>query len=286
MADIPLETLNYVWTRRAALRPSLMSVGWVRGPMPPRRISFCFANWVMNYSYTFAPHRAGGKRAPWTMRPPNSLYLYPPHFTFWEDTRRDHGPRHGSWILLNEGEVAGLDGYLHPLHGYASFEDPGNRLGSRLERIALIGAHQGEAGFWDAQALMCEMIGLLGRTRRTSEETYRLDPEGVPAPITLAVQVERLLAANLAKSLSVSAISHQCAMSKSTFYRKLQAETNETVSQMHARLRIAEVKRLLLRGKTLQEIAARTGFCDAFHLSTTFKRIEGVSPREFKKMIK
>jgi len=38
----------------------------------------------------------------------------------------------------------------------------------------------------------------------------------------------------------------------------------------------------LQRGLPLKAIAQRLGFSDAFHLSKTFKRVEGISPRTFR----
>ena len=241
----------------------------------------------MDYDYiSCGLHRAGGPRAPWKARAPHVLHLYPPNFRYWDDTRQARGEYHGGWILVSGGEAAGLNSFLLPPHGYARFEDPDNRLGGLLERIALMAARDGEAVFWECQSMLCETIALLGHARRVNEETYRLVSAGERRVSTFADRVERLLAANLSEPLPVSAIAHQFAMSESALYRKIHAEANETVTQMYARLRIAEAKRLLLQGETLKEISERTGYCDAFHLSTTFKRVEGVSPREFKKMMK
>jgi len=47
-------------------------------------------------------------------------------------------------------------------------------------------------------------------------------------------------------------------------------------------IRIEAAKAMLLRGSmTLDQISAKTGFADAFHLSRTFKKHEGCSPRAF-----
>ena len=46
-------------------------------------------------------------------------------------------------------------------------------------------------------------------------------------------------------------------------------------------LRIDHAKHLLLRGVPLKQIAQEAGFSDAFHLSKTFKHVEGISPRGF-----
>ena len=46
-------------------------------------------------------------------------------------------------------------------------------------------------------------------------------------------------------------------------------------------LRIGLAKNLLLRGQRLKNIAQQTGFSDEYHLSKTFKRVEGKSPKQF-----
>ena len=51
------------------------------------------------------------------------------------------------------------------------------------------------------------------------------------------------------------------------------------------RMRLDRVKMLLLGGQKLATIAEATGFYNAAHLATTFKRFEGVSPRAYRQMI-
>ena len=42
------------------------------------------------------------------------------------------------------------------------------------------------------------------------------------------------------------------------------------------------VPRLLAKGYRLKEIARQAGFADEFHLSKTFKQMEGMSPRAYR----
>ena len=279
---------NYVWTPRSGLCPVIVNAGQIVGECLKQREAFLSTCWLLDYEFLYYNHlcRIGGRRAPWLSRPPRVLHLYPPNTPFWEDTRRAHGECHSCWITLNGGIEAGLNGYIHPPHAYARFEDPANRLGAILLRMFEMGQRQGEAGFWECQALLNQTIGLLGQAYRIKDETYRLEPEGVHPPITLTSRVEDLLLVNLAKPLSMSEIAGQLHLSKPALYHRMRAESKETISQMYQRLRINEAKRLLLHGCMLKEIADRTGFCNAFYLSAAFKRIEGVSPREFKKLMK
>ena len=51
------------------------------------------------------------------------------------------------------------------------------------------------------------------------------------------------------------------------------------------RLRMDRIKALLTGGQKLATIAEVTGFSNIAHLSATFKRIEGVSPRAYRQGI-
>ncbi len=47
--------------------------------------------------------------------------------------------------------------------------------------------------------------------------------------------------------------------------------------------RVEAVQRLLIETDwPLEALASETGFCDAFHLSKTFKRLTGISPRTYR----
>jgi AraC-like DNA-binding protein len=49
--------------------------------------------------------------------------------------------------------------------------------------------------------------------------------------------------------------------------------------------RIERAQRLLLESDaSLEQVAAETGFCDAFHLSKTFRRLTGMSPSQFRRL--
>ena len=51
------------------------------------------------------------------------------------------------------------------------------------------------------------------------------------------------------------------------------------------KLRINRARGMILKGQPLKTVAAATGFSDAFHLSKTFKSIEGLSPRAWLRLL-
>jgi transcriptional regulator GlxA family with amidase domain len=67
----------------------------------------------------------------------------------------------------------------------------------------------------------------------------------------------------------------------STLAHRYRQETGEPPMLKLTRLRINLAKGLLLKGQPLKAIAEAAGFSDAFHLSKTFKRLEGAAPKHF-----
>ena len=83
--------------------------------------------------------------------------------------------------------------------------------------------------------------------------------------------------------LSVEQMAAECAMSSATFYRVFRQIVGKTPMQYLDEYRLKQAARiLLLEDQTLSQIAHRCGFCDEFHLSRNFKRVYGISPRQYK----
>ncbi len=69
-------------------------------------------------------------------------------------------------------------------------------------------------------------------------------------------------------------------------FRRLFHKVYGTSPLNHLHLRkVINVKKMILENKySITEIAMRCGFCNSSHMSRVFKKIEGMSPREYKKM--
>jgi YesN/AraC family two-component response regulator len=86
-------------------------------------------------------------------------------------------------------------------------------------------------------------------------------------------------------NLNISLIGETFSM-KSTYLSKLfKDQSGESLSDYMSRVRIEHVKRLLREEKaTLQEVAGRCGFNDMNTFMRTFKKMEGITPGQYKKL--
>jgi len=87
---------------------------------------------------------------------------------------------------------------------------------------------------------------------------------------------------NIAESnLSVTSIGEHFLMSRTQFYRKLKALTNESATNFIVKTRLEEALKLMKTKKySLSEISYQTGFSSPSYFSTIFKRTYGKSPSE------
>jgi AraC-like DNA-binding protein len=117
-----------------------------------------------------------------------------------------------------------------------------------------------------------------------------LERDSEPRPSTLgAYHLERIkqyVLANLhAPGLSVQSISAALQLSVSSLYRVFESQ-GTTLSEWIWNQRIDRCRRdladPLLANQTVIQIAFRWGFSDASHLSRSFKRAFGMSPRDFR----
>ncbi len=240
--------------------------------------------WVVDYAVnTTGRVRVASRTRPWRPRLAGTLHLYPPGTIYWEDY-----PAGGkalcefAFVYFLGGEAAGLDPLIDSGAGYARFLDPEGLAGPLLEEIAQIGQMSGNDGFWQAQAALCRLIDRLRKSERTEEDETRLI--GHPAPTTVSPFVQaadEYLSAHLAGPVLLADLAQHLHVSVSTLSHSYHAETGETPMSRLMRLRVNQAKTLLVSGQTLSAIAEATGFSDMAHLSRTFKRAEGVSPREY-----
>lgn len=275
--------MGHHWSGHDNVCPRLLDAMEIRDEYAHKIHQARQPNWVLDYEFTsYGRYRTQSGRVPWRARMPHTVHLYPPGVAFWEDTRGEGGYRHSAWICFAGGEAAGLNDLVHPRLGYGRFLDPHHQFGTLLREIVRIGQGERDAGFWRVQAVFANMLNLLLRSIHDEAETYRLpEADAVDNVSDFVRSVDRYLRTHIGDHITLDTIARQVHVSVSTLSHRYRRETGRTPIEHLIELRIGQAKMLLVRGMGLKTIAARLGFADAFHLSKTFKRVEGLSPRSF-----
>jgi AraC family transcriptional regulator len=120
-----------------------------------------------------------------------------------------------------------------------------------------------------AEFLAAHLIGAAGRAPRVSAD----------ARVRRAVAHMR---ERLDRPLTVAELAAEARLSPYHFLRVFTKATGETPHRYLTRLRIGAAKRLLERGGTVAEAAARCGFSSPAHLSAAFLRETGVRPSRYR----
>ncbi len=91
--------------------------------------------------------------------------------------------------------------------------------------------------------------------------------------------------ANLENPMSILSISRATGISKSVLYRKFHRELDCTVNEYINRQRVEWAASLIKSTDlSMEDISQRVGFASFSYFSRTFKKLKGVSPKQFKKM--
>jgi transcriptional regulator GlxA family with amidase domain len=89
-----------------------------------------------------------------------------------------------------------------------------------------------------------------------------------------------------ARGVSLSAMAAQARLEPRTFLRRFASATGLTPMEYCRRVRITRARELLeFSNKTLKEIAWATGFDDAGAFGRAFRRMAGVSPRDYRRQV-
>lgn len=90
-----------------------------------------------------------------------------------------------------------------------------------------------------------------------------------------------ILKRNINSNVSVSDLADKLNISLSNLKRLFAQYTNIGVHEYHTFLKIARAKELLRKGETVTATAESTGFANQAYFSAAFKRITGVTPKEY-----
>ncbi|MET0535471.1 MAG: AraC family transcriptional regulator [Steroidobacter sp.] len=90
------------------------------------------------------------------------------------------------------------------------------------------------------------------------------------------------IAENLGERFTLDDLARQAGVSRFHFARLFRVSTGDSPMAYLLKSRIERAKQLLLQNqRPVCEIAAVLGFCDQSHLTRTFRRLTGLTPREF-----
>ena len=238
--------------------------------------------WVLDYSLIDGIKCRVGEGA-WEDRARGVGHLYPPHTAYWEDTTQVRPPEKCVYILFAGGEWAGLRDFINPETSYARFLDAEGLMESFLQEAASVCHQMGEKAFWAGQSILYAIVDMLHRkTQRLEGETFMIKGS-VDGIHPFAEIVRGHMKNSLGKPLTLKDMARIANVSTSTLSHKYQKEIGESPRKTLVKMRINMAKGLLLKGENLKSIAEQTGFYDEFHLSKSFKRITGLSPRQFVK---
>jgi iron complex transport system substrate-binding protein len=94
----------------------------------------------------------------------------------------------------------------------------------------------------------------------------------------------RYMEKNYAAPIAVQDICQKFGISYSHFYRLFKKETGSSFQGYLSNIRIEKARKYILESNySLSEIAKFTGFYDEFHLSSSFKKLTGISPAALRK---
>lgn len=93
------------------------------------------------------------------------------------------------------------------------------------------------------------------------------------------------IAENLGERFTLDDLARQAGVSRFHFARLFRVSTGDSPMAYLLKSRIERAKQMLLHEqRPVCEIAAALGFCDQSHLTRTFRRMTGVTPREFARL--
>ncbi len=170
--------------------------------------------------------------------------------------RRKHGFE--SRLRLGARELSHVEGLIHNLLAEQEAREPGHR-------------------FLTLSWLM-QIIGYLSRCYA------RRSQEGRAAALLRIGQAISHLEANYTEPVRLEELAEIAHLSVRTFLREFRSAMETSPIDYLVRLRSARAAELLRKAPELNvtEIAFRTGFGDSNYFSRTFRRVMGVSPREYR----
>ena len=279
---------GYAWQLAASQGPALLSAVELRHLRTQMSGKMMHNLWVLDYNFTPGERvRVGAANAAWIERPANHVHLYAPGLPYWEDIGRDGNPLFVdcAYLFFADAGLLRLDRLLNSPVRYARFIDDQGVAGELLREIVRIAVSEGGAGYWQAHARFFDLLTLLHQASPIDDDFYRIrETRSAVEHSPFVRQVLAYFHAHIAAPVTIAGLANEIGMSSSTLAHRYRSEMGESPMVTLKRERINLAKVLLSKGYRLKEIAAQVGFSDEFHLSNTFKQVEGVSPKTYRQL--
>lgn len=193
-----------------------------------------------------------------------------------EVEQKDHGRiAAGNWSSLSDGEVQAMGTIL-------SINKVGHlpvitEIGRIFQSLRLEFLHQ-EIGYYTrVNHLLDELLILLTR------QLTRQNSQGRDFPKKF-LQLEQLLRKDLSHQWTVEEMAASVGMGTTLFNERVKSYSGFSPLAYLINIRISEAIKLLRNpGLSITDIALDTGFYSSQHFSTTFRKLTGYTPREFRK---
>lgn len=205
--------------------------------------------------------------------PPDGCFLVPPGVRHTLLHRSDTGQLRDRWLFFSVmyRDVLDVTAWFQPplfLTGQAAAP-----FRAAVDSLLTLSEDPHRAAF--------QKLRIAGQLLEALWEVSEFQPAGQRlGPVLPAIA---LIGEGYARHLTVEDMAKACGMSVSAFHRTFRESVQKTPMQYLNDHRLRQAAGLMLQEPlTLSEIAARCGFCDEFHLSNSFKRSYGVSPRQYR----
>ena len=239
------------------------------------------SNWALEYHSKDAGFiELRNQPGKWYKRQANSVHIYAPGCYYREDTRQADLPLEENYFLFTGGNECGFECLIDPDQLFAVLSDPEGKVGGLTRKAGELCEDNGERAFWKVQSLFMKIIQLLTSAQKTGDGKWMIG--GADNEISFSDEVETYLRKNIAENIKTSDIARYMKVSESSLNHKFKNDTGISPIARLIEIRMDFAKSLLMKGEKLTTIADMTGFYDEYHLSKTFKKQTGLSPRQFK----
>lgn len=236
------------------------------------------SNWTLDAFLTpGVRHRFGSESAPWLDEGRDELWLYSPGCAYWEDSTSAEKPiisysirfhiMPGSPLLRKAGWPSCL-----------RFRDPNRLISPLMERLTTLAGEHSFDDIRKSEEILQQILWLLSRAAPTGPGVFSV---GAASTDPAVIRVMHFLEKHYHEPLTRNRIAREAGVGVSKLDRSCVLATGEHPMQLLRRIRMDKGKALLAEGRAVTDVAEATGFSDPQSFSHTFRRVEGISPRDY-----